>query len=546
MSRASFAFAVLFLSAATAVGGADLAELLQDLKSGDEQVCLKAIDSLGEQGVASLEVLQALSEQLRGDSALVRAHAAAALGRFGPAARPVVKALAPLIADPDARVRRMAVRAWTRIRPGPEVSIPAFVKALDDADPAVRGHVLTLLVEVGKPAVPALVKALESEKTAYWSCLALSEIGSDAASAVPALTELLQSAARPEVRREAVLALGEIGPAAAAAVEALAKALDDKNIVVRCGAAYALGRIGPAAESAEPALTEMAENADPMLKTSAAWALAKIHPRDETRREKALAALSAALGDKDRHVRLMAMRGLVDLQPTPEAMLAAIKNANISAKDEIVGELLVVSAGLGKPAVPLLIESLQIDRVSPLAASLLGRMGPTASEALPALADAAANSTNLAARCEALLAIGAIGSDAPQAARTAAAALNDEEEDVRYAACFALGKIGKPAAAVAPELEKLLADKDEHLALAAAWALAHVEPTSAEIAARSVPLLIAALKNSEPRVRCEAAVALGCLGSLAKDAAPALKEATRDKNDFVRDAADEALDSIGR
>ncbi len=546
MSRVLIAVAVGLLSVGPALAGADVAELLKDLKSGDQQVRLRAIDLLGEGGEASLEVLQALSEQLRDDSPMVRAHAAHALGRFGPSARPAIEALAPLIVDPDARVRRMALRAWARIRPGPEVSIPLLAKVLEKADPAARTHALAILAEFGKPVVPALVKALENNKVAYWACLVLADIGPDAAEATPALTELIQTAVKPEVRREAALALGAIGPAAATAVPALAKALEDKAPAVCCGAAFALGKIGPEAKSAEQALTKCDESTDPFLQTVAAWALAKIEPRDEARKERAVTLLSAALGSKNPRVRRLAMRGLVELQPAPDSILSAIKNANISAKDDIVEELLVVASGLGKPAVPLLIESLRIDRVGPLAASLLGRMGPTAKEAVPALADVAANDKSIAIRCEALLALGAIGHDAPEAVQTAAAALNDPEEDICYAACYALGKIGKPAAVAVPELKKMLADKDEFKALASAWALAHIEPASAEIAQVSVPLLIRGLKEPQPGVRREAAVALGCLGPLAKDAIPALKEASRDKDEMVRNTAADALESIGR
>ena len=240
------------------------------------------------------------------------------------------------------------------------------------------------------------------------------------------------------------------------------------------------------------------------------------------------------------------MRGLVDLHPDPDSILSAIKNANISAKDDIVEELLVVASGLGKPAVPLLIESLRIDRVGPLAASLLGRMGPTAKEAVPMLADIAANDKSIAARREALLALGAIGHDAPEAVQTATSALDDPEEDVRYAACYALGKIGKPAAVAVPKLKKMMADKDEFTTLASAWALAHIEPASAEIAQVSVPLLISGLKSPEPVIRREAIVALGRLGPLAKDAVPALKELARGKDVVIRDTANEALKSIGR
>ena len=61
--------------------------------------------------------------------------------------------------------------------------------------------------------MPALIKALENERAAYWACLVLRDIGPQAKDAVPALTNLLADK-RPEIRREAILALAEIGVSA--------------------------------------------------------------------------------------------------------------------------------------------------------------------------------------------------------------------------------------------------------------------------------------------------------------------------------------------
>lgn len=546
MSRVLIAAAVCFFSIASAFAADNTADLLRDLKSDNVQTRIDAIHALGDNGEPSLEVLQALSGQLKDKLPLVRAYAASALGRFGPAARPAVGALGALITDPDARVRRTAIRAIARIRPGPDVSVPLFVKALEDADPAVRTHVLTVLAQLGKPAVPALVEALKNDKSEYWACLVLSEIGPDAAAAVPELTKVIESDAKPEVRREAALALGEIGPASAPAAEVLAKSLGDKDQAVCCAAAYALGSIGPGAKSAETALDKCSLSKNLLLNALAAWALAKIEPEDADAKKKAVSLLSKGLAGKNPHLRRAALRGMLDLQTDPVVILEAVKSARISSQDEIVDELLVVSSEFGEPAVPLLVESLNIERVRPLAASRLGRIGPAAKAAVPALAVIAAEDTDVAARCEALMALGAIAPESPKTLKAAAAALGDAEEDVRYAACYVLGRIGKPAAATVPDLKKSLSGDDEFMALASAWALAHIDPTSAEIAKVAVPVLVRGLNATEPRIRYEAVTALGLFGPLAKEAVPALNKSADDKDEIVADAADNALSKIGQ
>jgi HEAT repeat protein len=548
MSKTLFAIAVGILVVCAAVARAEsesVAALLKDLVSGDESVRLRAIDLLGEQAAATPEVLGALGDQLKDHSAVVRAHAAHALGHLGPAARPVIAGLAPLIVDSDATVRRTAIRTWARIHPSPDVSIPLLENVLKDADPTVRGEVLEILAEIGKPAVPALIQALGQEKTVYWACLVLGEIGPDAADAASALADVLAVNGRPEVRREAALALGSIGPAAASATPTLSKALGDREVSVVAGAAYALGRIGPEAKPAVPALEKCADGADLLLRTISTWALAKIERGNEARRLDAVSLLAAALGSRQPQVRLAAARGLADLRPAPELVLPAIKNA-LENRDMAVATTAVEAlASLGEPALPALIDALKIERIRPAVARILGGMGPQAKKAVPALAEIVVRDGRIPARCEALMALGAIGPDAAESVSAVVEALRGTREDVCYAACYALGRMGPSAIAAEAELRKKLADPNESITLSAAWALARIDPTSAEIARQSVPLLIKGLADSEPRVRTEAAVSLGRLGPLAKDAAPALKTALHDTDEMARDAAEKALKATG-
>jgi HEAT repeat protein len=256
--------------------------------------------------------------------------------------------------------------------------------------------------------------------------------------------------------------------------------------------------------------------------------------------------LAAALNSKEPRVRHAAVHGLIDLDAKSERIFPAIKQALRAADKESLGYALEALESLGPPAVPVLIDALRHENVRPLAASILGHLGPAAKEAAPALADIVGQDRNVNARCEALLALGGIGPGAAMAASAAAAALRDPEERVRYSACFALGKMGSAAVTAAPELQKKLKDKDPTVALAAAWALAKIDPQCPE-ATQSVPVLIRGLTDPEPRVRLEAAIALRCLGPAAKEAVPALNEAAlHDKDELVRDMAAQALAAIGQ
>ena len=294
-----------------------------------------------------------------------------------------------------------------------------------------------------------------------------------------------------------------------------------------------------------PALEKCADNSDLLLRTISTWALAKIEPQNQSRRLVAVSLLAAALGSKQPQVRRAAARGLADLKPAPELVLPAIRSALRNPDTAVAANAVEALASLGEPAVPALIDALRIEKIRPAVARILGRMGPQAKKAVPALAEIAVRDDRVPARCEALMALGAIGPDAAPSVPAVVEALHGAREDVCYAACYALGRMGPSAIAAEPDLRKKLSDPNESLALSAAWALARIAPTSAEIARQSVPLLIKGLADFEPRVRTEAAISLACLGPLAKDATSALKTALRDKDEAVRDAAEKALKAIG-
>lgn len=81
---------------------------------------------------------------------------------------------------------------------------------------------------------------------------------------------------------------------------------------------------------------------------------------------------------------------------------------------------------------------------------------------------------------------------------------------------------------------------------AAVWALLRMGPKAEDALLHSgVPLLVAGLTDSDPGVRDHSARALGAIGPKAKAAVPALKDCLRDKNASVRRAASFALESFG-
>ena len=514
-------------------------------KSGDEATRVQAIEVLGQQGDEIPGAMDLLVELVKDPSDKIQGHAAHALGQLGKAARPVAKHVAALVGDDNAHVRRAAIRALRKIDPDEAITLPIIIKILEDGDDEVRTDILLAIAEEGKAAVPRLTTALADPEGAYWACLVLQEMGPEAAGAVPALIKLIQSDDRPEVVREAMITLGQIGPAAAPAVPVLIEELKSPRPGVLVAAIFALGNIGaPAAQPAQDAIAKLADSDDMFIKMESNWALAKIDRANPDVLLHTTQILVDCLRSDDPQIRIAAARGLADLKPGPKLVLPELKKVMVGASPEVISNVVDAIASLGSEAVPPLIEALRQKEVRPKVAIILGRIGPEAKAAVPALVEAL-NDENTVTRQEVLFALASIGPEAKAAVPAIVGALQDPDMDVRYGACFALGKIGPAALEAKPELQKKLDSADQFLALSAAWALAQIDAACPQTAPKSVPLLIKALDSPELMVRLEAISALGCVGPLAKQAIDPLKKlATEDDEPQVREAAAKALEAI--
>jgi HEAT repeat protein len=159
---------------------------------------------------------------------------------------PDIPSLAARLTDPDPAARLAAAEQLAQAGDAAASAAVPLVKACGDADEQLREQAVAALEELGPPPAEAIADlaplvAATDPLTAYWAITLLGRSGQDAAAAVGALTERLDSAAPPEVAQRAAWALGKVGPPAASAAAALrtATASNDPRLARLAGEALA-------------------------------------------------------------------------------------------------------------------------------------------------------------------------------------------------------------------------------------------------------------------------------------------------------------------
>jgi HEAT repeat protein len=344
----------------------------------------------------------------------------------------------------------------------------------------------------GNRAVPELLGYLKSSNGDARQCAAwlLAMYGPNSRAAVPKLTELLADRKDVDNRCYYAMALAGVGREAAPAVAALIRALQDENWLVRRNALWALCRIGPDAKEGMATLIRMCQTQHPVGRSGNAeesyLAICALASMGDVAVPHVVAALSNSIADRDPLAEALIMIG-------PAAVPGIMKV--VRDRDEFtqsnyawaLGEIGVAS----EPVVSWLSEALlkkseMGNILSYEAAMALGKLGPAAVKAVPALKKAAC------------------GSDR---------ALSELAIDV-------LGRIGPGARSALPSVEKLAESKEPRTERCAALAACRIGGHEQ----KALGLLLKALQSKEGDAAVWATQELGRMGRSAKEALPELRK----------------------
>ena len=328
----------------------------------------------------------------------------------------------------------------------------AASRIYDQREMAAASH---QLANLGKPAVPALIEALDDVDG--------------------------------NVRWQAIVALGRIGaPAATVATRDLVKALDDTDPDVRTSAADTLGKLKRREPHVIESLRPLTTDPHGQVRSAAWWALWEL--ADDQRARTRLIKL---LADKDWMVSQAASKYLATIgTPAVAPLIGALEKSPQQGQAAAADSLAQIGAA-AQPAVLALQSLLAHDHtaVATAASRALGQIGPAA---LPVLLEELAGNQPQS-RLLAIEAIAAMGPQGAAAVTMLIKRLNHPDQQTRHLSIKALGAIGPAARSAVPELVKLLAAADADLRGAACQALGKLGP-----AASSARQRLRQLANQDP------------------------------------------------
>jgi len=524
--------------------GAIIPVLTSGLGAKDAKILQTAAWGLEQLGPEAAPAVPAIIKELQAATPPTLPAFAVALAEIGPGAKEAVPVLTKALADvkeksPDLQAS-IAVAIW-RIARDPNAGNLLRASLSDKPSPLVANQLWR--IDPGAETIAAFEKQLKSEDSSD-AITAAGILGTRTKDAVPLLGKLLVHK-EARIRALAVIALVRLGAQGKEAVASLREATKDEVPQIAFWATVALSRLEPKAETVA-ALAAYFGNPDGVISRDAVEALGLLG----TVAKPAAAKLTLTLSDRDPRVRLAAAVALWKIEQHPLALptvVELLRSEERQMREQAAVELGVTFGVEGKSAISALVKRLfdPFSAVRSAAAEAIGRVGPGASAAAPALVavlESEEPAVVHSAACEALGLIDPL--DKEGAAAVLKKKLDHYDALVRVHSALALHRLtgDKAGEKVA---ERLLGNRTYQVRITAAEVLWGMKKDE-----RAMSLLVRTLEESNldgsgsENERYMAVRALGRIGVAAKSAVPELVKLLTHHDTALATAAATALKLI--
>jgi HEAT repeat protein len=342
----------------------------------------------------------------------------------------------------------------------------------------------------------------------------------------------------PAIRIHALRAVGRPGSTVKVPISVLTERLKDEDVHVRRSAANALSRLGEEAEAAIPSLIESFTGEDKYVNQYSIKALNALGPKVI----EVIPPILLLLKNEKPEVRVRAAKALGEMAQQPDLVIPNLLEIARTDAQWKVRSYAIEAVGRYGPraveAIPALIEALGEVRLQVRAADALANIGVAARSAIPALVNLLSRDENeAAARYFAAIALGWVGKGSKESVMALIATLEQTKNWKVYVCrgvAAALWRLGPEAREAIQSLLRIIREEeDSDLLWASAKALARIDPDSGKEAIR---ILVVRLKDGVSQ-RQGPAIAKTIVGLgpdailLARDAIPLLAEALRNQLD---------------
>ncbi len=478
----------------------------------------------------------------------------------------VVVALAFALSDEDDQVRQSSISALAQLGVPAKMAAAKIKDSLIDLNPQVRQQAYFLLINLGENPQEGLKKGLASQddKVRINTASLMVSVNFEPNTATPILVEALKHNDLG-LRMQAAFTLANSRRELDKVTPIFIDGLSHKAVGVRVQAAQGLQQIGNAGEKAQKALATALQDPEAQVRQHSLWALQNqgnlkaILPnlvkltkdKDSGIRqnlvflfgqtgEDGAPHLAAFLKDTDAGIRVNASNMLRSLGARAVKVMPTIREASIKDENPNVRLNCMLAVAFGSDEGPkYLAERFPEEKDANVRTNLYNSLiySNHKHHALP-LIKIGMKDASPQVRQAIVNSIYNLGRDSKEGFEAFSIGIQDSDQNVRNQAAYTANLFGNKAW---PPLEGALkGTKDSGFRQAILQGMMNTQYRSKT----SVGSLTDCLKDQAPHVRFFACNLLGSIGPDAADALPQLRELTKDPQQFVQNAARNAIAQI--